>query len=187
MVNRAVDSYNFRYRTLFLLLPFANGALLIAGYAFMRGYLGVPEARMATTSGGSADYLADFFWRAFEFLATCMVIYWINLLVVSVVYCRSFKWSLRQLLGFSRDRPKELSGVSSKLIINLAAAIPLTFAGYIVTLYSLNALALWPGTGEMMTHAMAITLSIVFAGTIEPLMADGEQTQSDGEPSNSPV
>lgn len=139
------------YRARYLLLPFANGALLIAGYAFAHGYLGVPEGFQAEPSG-FIPYLAGFLWRLMEFLAFVMVIYWIDLLVRSAVCRKNFFRPWRRTLGLVRVQPDMQS-----LIANVA----LTFAGYYAALFALEALSLWPDTEETMTLFIAFVLGMM--------------------------
>ncbi len=170
---------NRRYRALYLLLPFANGVLLVAGYAFARGYLGVPEASMLAESSDAVPYFTRMLWHALEFLAASVVIYCVDLLVLGVAYRRSFFRSRRRILGPPEGRPRTQNAA--------VASAALTFAGYYAALIALDALSLWPDTQEHVTLFIALALGITFPGAVLPLLIHGERSRTGGKASSPAV
>lgn len=164
-----------RHRALYLLLPFANGVLLITGFAFANKYMGVPHFPKTELSG-IVPYIALYLWGILELLALVMAIHWIDLLVLSGTYRLNFFRSLRRILGLPEGRPDG----SVIALQSFFVSTMITVAGYLSAEFALDAFSLWPDAAGYSTFGITIVLGIVFSGQILPLITFGERSRTGG-------
>ena len=167
---------------LFLLLPFANGMLIVAGPALAIEYSGVrlmPSAEF----GLSASYLIESLILVVALMSWMFAIQWINLLVLSGIYRRNFFSSWKRILGRSE-------GGSNTDLVTPAAFLcaAIAIAGFFAAFFLIGTTSLSRLSPDLwIFFIVAMFVGLTFPESALPIIAQGERSMTGNVTPTAPV